>query len=220
MKVKEMIKENNRLREQMTPFNRSYLEDMIIVLRASRVDPHRTEELLLEAAQQMLQAQKKGKSANQIFGEDPEAYFREVMDSAPSRPVRSKMNYYIMISWTSLTFLFGVMALVGLISKWSTGSTGMFGEISLFTIIAVGLGSIVLIEMIMKWMSSLSDTDAPQVGKFDLKSTGVYIGISVVVVFVGLYVSRLFPVISLSPWVSLIIFITGLVGLKFIFMKK
>ncbi|KGE19424.1 DUF1129 family protein [Paenibacillus wynnii] len=219
MKVKEMIKENNRLREQMTPFNRSYLEDMILVLRASRVDPLRTEELLLEAAQQMLIAQKKGNTATQVFGDDPEAYFKEVIETTPSRPARSKLNYYLMIPWTALTLLFGVMAIVGLISEWTTGSAGMFGQISLFTLLSVGLGSIIFIEMIMKWMSSLSDTDAPRVGKFNIKGFGVYIAIAVVVIYAGLYLSQLFPPFALSPWVSLILSIAGLLGLKFIFLK-
>ncbi|MDQ0195767.1 DUF1129 family protein [Paenibacillus wynnii] len=220
MKVKEMIKENNRLREQMTPFNRSYLEDMILVLRASRVDSLRTEELLLEAAQQILQAQKKGKTATQVFGNDPQAYFKEVIESTPSRPARSKLNYYLMIPWTAFTLLFGIMAIVSFISEWTTGSTGMFSQISLFTLLSVGLGSIVFIEMIMKWMASLSDTDAPQVGKFDIKAFGVYIGIAVVVIYAGLYLSQLFPPFPISPWVSLIVSTAGLIGLKFIFLKK
>jgi len=80
MKVKDMIKENNALREQMTPFNRSYFEDMIIAMRASRVEAQRAEELLLEAAKRMLLEQSKGKNAKQVFGENPEDYFKEIMD--------------------------------------------------------------------------------------------------------------------------------------------
>ncbi|WP_410513435.1 DUF1129 family protein [Paenibacillus sp. BR2-3] len=220
MKVKDMIKENNILREQMTPFNRSYMEDIIISMRASRVDSLRAEELLLEAAQQLLQAQKKGKNAKQIFGDDPAGYFKEVMENAPAPPVRSKLNYYLMIPWTALTCLFGLLAIAGLISQWSTGSPGMFGQISLFTLIAVGAGSIVLIELIMRWLSSLSDTDAPQIGKFEFKALGIYIGIAVVIVFAGLYLSRLFPLIPLSTGASLSIFCAGMLGLKFFFMKK
>lgn len=220
MKVKDMIKANNALREQMTPSNRSYLEDMIISMRASSVDPVRREELLLEAAQQLLQAQKKGKSAQQLFGSDPLAYFKEEMDNAPVRPERSRLNYYLMIPWTALTCLFGVMALFGLILQWSTGSPGIFGEISLFTILLIGFGSIAVIELIMKWMSSLSDNDSPAMGKFNVKALAIYIAAAVVVVYAGMYLGQLFPIIPLSPWVSLIVFITGLLGLKLIFMKR
>lgn len=67
MKVKDMIKENNALREQMTPFNRSYFEDMILTMRASRVEALRAEELLLDAAKLLLKEQKKVKTLNRCL---------------------------------------------------------------------------------------------------------------------------------------------------------
>ncbi|MFC6653444.1 hypothetical protein [Paenibacillus rhizoplanae] len=69
MKVKAMIKQNNLLREQMTPSNRSYFEDMILAMRASSVDAVRAEELLLEAAELLLKGQAKGKHAKQVWRE-------------------------------------------------------------------------------------------------------------------------------------------------------
>lgn len=220
MKVKAMIQENNALREQMTPFNRSYLEDMILALRASRVDPVRTEELLLEAARLLLQAQAKGKNANQVFGENPEDYFREIIGSVPEKPARSKLNYYLMIPWAALTGLFSVLGIAGLLLQWSSGSAGMFGQVSLFTLILIAVGSIVFIEGIMKWMSSLSENDAPKPKAFDIKALGIYIGIAVVVMFLGTFLDNIFPVITISPWISLILALAGGLGLKFIFLKS
>ncbi|CQR52386.1 DUF1129 family protein [Paenibacillus riograndensis] len=220
MKVKAMIKQNNVLREQMTPFNRSYYEDMLLGLRASKVDPVRTEELLLEAAALLLEGQAKGKNAKQIFGEHPEDYFKEIAGSAPARKVRSKLNYYLMIPWAALTGLFSVYAVAGLLLLWSTGDTEMFGQISIFTILVVGAGAIVLIEIIMKWLSSLSEDDAPKPKPFDIKGLGIYVGIAIIAVFLGIFLDNLFPVISLSPWVSLILAVAGGLGLKFIFFKS
>ncbi|WP_020430606.1 DUF1129 family protein [Paenibacillus riograndensis] len=220
MKVKAMIKQNNVLREQMTPFNRSYYEDMLLGLRASKVDPVRTEELLLEAAALLLEGQAKGKNAKQIFGEHPEDYFKEIAGSAPARKVRSKLNYYLMIPWAALTGLFSVYAVAGLLLLWSTGDTEMFGQISIFTILVVGAGAIVLIEIIMKWLASLSEDDAPKPKPFDIKGLGIYVGIAIIAVFLGIFLDNLFPVISLSPWVSLILAVAGGLGLKFIFFKS
>ncbi|MCE3198690.1 DUF1129 family protein [Paenibacillus sonchi] len=220
MKVKAMIKQNNALREQMTPFNRSYYEDMLLGLRASKVDPVRTEELLLEAAALLLEGQAKGKNAKQIFGEHPEDYFKEIAGSTPARKVRSKLNYYLMIPWAALTGLFSVYAVAGLLLLWSTGDTEMFGQISIFTILVVGAGAIVLIEIIMKWLSSLSEDDAPKPKPFDIKGLGIYVGIAIIVVFLGIFLDNLFPVISLSPWVSLVLAVAGGLGLKFIFFKS
>lgn len=220
MKVKDMIKENNALREQMTPFNRSYFEDMILSMRASRVEALHREELLLEAAKLLLKEQSKGKNAKQVFGENPEDYFKALIDSVPARPVRSKWSNYLMIACAALTCLFGILAIGGLFLQWTNGSAGMFGQISLFSLFAVGIGSIILIELILKWMSSLSENDAPKAKPFEIKSLGVYIGIAVAVVFIGMFLDRLFPVITISPWVSLILFLIGGIALKFVFFKK
>lgn len=220
MKVKDMIKENNRLREQMTPFNRSYMEDMIISLRASRIDKLRTEELLLEAAQTLLKAQAKGKNAKQVFGDSPEEYFREVINETPKRPGLSGRRIALMIPWVALTWLFGVLAIGGLISEWTTGTAGLFGQISLFTIASVGIGSFIFVGLIMKWLGSLSEDDAPKPGQFDLKSLGIYIGSAVIIVAAGLLLGRWLPTFTLSPWVSLILFAAGLIGQRLLFRRK
>ncbi|WP_157794135.1 DUF1129 family protein [Paenibacillus donghaensis] len=220
MKVKDMIRENNRLREQLTPFNRSYFEDVIIGLRASRVEPQRTEELLLEAVQLLLREQGKGRNAKQVFGENPGDYFKEVIDSVPVLPARSRLNYYLMLPWAALTGLFGVLAAAGLLVQSIEGDAGVFGQISLFTLIAVAAGSIVLFQLMMKWMASLSDEEAPRFKRFDLKGLGIYILIAVIAVFAGIFLDSIFPVITLSPWVSLILFLIGTAGLKFLFFRK
>ncbi|AIQ44996.1 hypothetical protein R70723_03080 [Paenibacillus sp. FSL R7-0273] len=220
MKVKAMMKENNALREQMIPFNRSYFEDMILAMRASRVERVQAEELLLEAAALLLEGQSKGRNAKQIFGEDPEDYFREVMGSTPARKERSRLNYYSMIAWTALTLMFSVLAIGGLIMKWSGGSAELFSKVSVFTLIVVGLGSIVLIELLVRWMSSLSENDAPKPKTFDIKALGIYIAVAVVVIFAGVFLDNLFPVITVSPWVSLALGAAGGLGLKLIFFRS
>lgn len=220
MKVKEMIQENNRLRERLTPDNRSYLEDMIIQLRESPVDPVQTEELLLQAAHELLEAQERGMDARQLFGEDPLARFRDVINSVPPHPARSKTSQYIMISWIALTLLFGALGAAGLAAVWSTGDPGVFGRISVFTLIVIGGGSIVLIELLMKWMADAPEQDRPLPGKFNIKALGLYIGAAVAVIVAGLFLDRLLPVIPLSPWVAIGIFVAGLIGYMVFFRRK
>ncbi|AIQ56131.1 hypothetical protein PBOR_03540 [Paenibacillus borealis] len=220
MKVKAMIKQNNLLREQMTPFNRSFFEDMILAMRASSVDSVRAEELLLEAAELLLKGQAKGRNAKQIFGEHPGDYFKDVMNSSPARSPRSKLKNSLMISLSALTILFGVMGAAGLIMQWSGGPDEIFGQISIFTLIVVGIGSIVLIELLMKWMASLSEDDSPKPKAFDIKGLGIYVGIAIAAVFAGMFLDNLFPVIRIAPWVSLVLAAAGGLGLKFIFFKS
>ncbi|NQX49732.1 DUF1129 family protein [Paenibacillus tritici] len=215
-----MIKQNNLLREQMTPFNRSYYEDMILAMRASNVDAVRAEELLLEAADLLLKGQAKGRNAKQIFGENPGDYFKDVMDSVPSRAPRSRLKNSLMISWSALTILFGAMGIAGLIMQWSGGPEEIFGQLSIFTLVIVGAGSVVLVELLMKWMASLAEDDSPKPKTFDIKGLGLYIGIAVIAVFAGIFLDNLFPVIRISPWVSLALAAAGGLGLKVIFFRS
>ncbi|WP_150274776.1 DUF1129 family protein [Paenibacillus tepidiphilus] len=219
MKVKAMITKNNQLREQLTPFNRSYMEDMILSLRESRLDRVRTEELLLEATELMLKEQGKGRNAKQVFGEHPEDYFREAAAPAPPRRVRSKLSFNLMIPWAALSCMFAVLGIGGLLMEWSGSSSDMFGRVSVFSLIVVGAGSIVLIQLLLKWLASLSESDAPRAKGFDLKGLAMYIAIAVVVIFAGVFLDNLFPVITISPWVSLIIGLAGGAGLKLIFFR-
>lgn len=220
MKVKAMIKENNRLREQMTPANRSFYEDMILAMRASSVEAVRAEELLLEAAELLLKGQAKGQTARQIFGEHPGDYFREVMDSSPQRPQRSRLANSLMISVAALTIMFAVMGVGGLLMQWSGGPAEIFGQLSIFTIIVVAFGSVVLIELIMKWMASLAEEDRPKQKGFDIRGLGIYIAVAVAAIFAGMFLDNLFPVIRIVPWVSLVLALAGGLGLKLLFFRS
>ncbi|MNB83222.1 hypothetical protein D3C81_253490 [compost metagenome] len=220
MNVKEMVRENNRLREQMTPFNRSYMEDMIIALRESGVNRQHAEELLLEAAHKLLEAQKRGKNAKQVFGERPEEVFREVMDSAPRRPGIDAARIRPLIPLFALSWLLGIYGIAGLIVQGQTGSPGYFGTIGLFEILIVGLGAPILVELLMKWLNSLSEDDAPKAGKFDLKALGIYVAAVVAVVAVNAVLGGRLPVFPLSPWVALLLFAAGLAGQIRFFRRK
>ncbi|WP_187355473.1 DUF1129 family protein [Paenibacillus tengchongensis] len=215
-----MIKQNNLLREQLTPSNRSYVEDMILSLRDSRLDRVRTEELLLEATELMLKEQSKGRNAKQVFGEHPEEYFKETVAGAPARRVRSKLNFYLMVPVAALSCMFAVLGICGLLLEWAGSSSDMFSRVSVFSLIAVGGGSIVLIQLLLKWLGSLSEGDTPVRKGFDLKGLAVYIAIAVAVIFAGAFLDSLFPVITVSPWVSLVLGLAGGISLKFIFLRS
>lgn len=59
MTTREMVQENNRLREQMTLTNRDFYEDIVVYVRDSRADRQRGEQRLLDLAQEVLEAQQK-----------------------------------------------------------------------------------------------------------------------------------------------------------------
>lgn len=93
----EMVELNNQRRKLLNEANRKYYEDILVYLRMSRIPSKQTEELLLEMLDHLLTAQQKGKTAKDLFGEDPEAYCEEIVQSMGKAPA---------FSWTRYLFIF------------------------------------------------------------------------------------------------------------------
>ncbi|AMA72199.1 DNA-binding ferritin-like protein (Dps family) [Aneurinibacillus thermoaerophilus] len=104
MIVKEMIDANNERRKLLNKKNKEYYEKMLIYLRLSPIPEKRTEELLLEILDHLLIAQQEGRSAEEVFGENPEAYCEELVQS---------MGKYSPYSIGRFLFIFGVGLYVG-----------------------------------------------------------------------------------------------------------
>jgi uncharacterized membrane-anchored protein len=214
-----MVQENNRLREQMTPTNRDFFEDIVIYVRDSRVDRNQAEQRLLELANEVLAAQKKGMSTEVLFGGDAEAYARSVAESLPSIQPVGGTTYYVMVAWTALTILFLIEAVIGFGAQLAGYNSSSLNRISLLAIILVVAGSIVLTEVIMKPLAKTQDQENKPSG-INLKAIGIYLMIMVVVMVAGYSLRNMLPVFTISPSVSLILCVIGFLGLRFIFLHK
>ncbi|MFD1395903.1 DUF1129 family protein [Kroppenstedtia eburnea] len=115
MNTDEMIQMNNRLREKLAPENREYYEKMLLYLRSSPVPQHQTEELLLEWLEHVLEAEKQGKTAREVFGPDPEGYCEEVVAAMPRRGWGSLGKEILFITWLGLTWTLFVHGALGII---------------------------------------------------------------------------------------------------------
>lgn len=220
MKINQMAEENNRLRAQMTQENEAYFDNMVVYLRSSRVDQAKAEELLLETAQHMLEAQRHGKTAAEVFGEDPEQYFRELLEHLPKRSLREAISEYAMIPWIALTWMFAVQALFGFIAMGFGNKTGAFNRISLFSVLMLVFASIAVIELVLRVLKRDSVKPVAKGRGFSLKIAAIYGVYLAAVILAAVYLHDKLPVIEAAPWVSLGLFIVGLLGQKFIFMRN
>ncbi|PFZ09090.1 hypothetical protein COL60_14230 [Bacillus pseudomycoides] len=84
MKAKDMVELNNKKRQLLTPENEAIYGDMLLhlLLRFTSIPQEQMEELLLEILDHLLEAQKNGKNAYDIFGEDLKAYCDELINSS------------------------------------------------------------------------------------------------------------------------------------------
>ncbi|MDR9857328.1 DUF1129 family protein [Paenibacillus sp. VCA1] len=219
MTTRELIKENNRLREQMTPANRDFYEDIVVYVRVSRAEQLRGEQRLLELAHEVLEAQQKGISASELFGGDAEAFAQSVVETLPAARKLEGAAYYIMIAWTALTILFLAEAVIGFGAQLAGYGGESVNRISVLAIILVAAGAIVLTEIFMKSLGKTAEA-GPQKPGINLKAIGVYLVIMVVVMVAGFSLRGMLPVFTVPPWVSLVLCVIGFLGLRFIFLRK
>ncbi|BCA86939.1 hypothetical protein EsVE80_24620 [Enterococcus saigonensis] len=85
MKTKEIIQLNANLQTQLTSVNEEYYGDLLVYVRtlAFLRDEQQTEELLLSILQDILDAQKNGRTAEAYFGKKPKEFADEIIQQLP-----------------------------------------------------------------------------------------------------------------------------------------
>ncbi|WP_046226143.1 DUF1129 family protein [Paenibacillus dauci] len=219
--VRHLVKDINSIRDQLKQDNLSYYDDVIVHVRDARIRRESGEELLLEMGQHLLEAQQRGKTAHQLFGKESDSYANQLIENLPEARQMSKPMYYLMIVWVALTWVFLLQALMGFF-KINISGSGVVGEISLSTLILVAAGAVVLVELVRRVAdqpAEKSDLDRPRM-QINGRSVVSYLVIMIAIIVVGTYLRNVMPVLVISPWVSLILCIIGILGQKFIFMRR
>ena len=85
MKTSELIKINEALQNELTTENGQFYENLIIYVRTKSLirDEHKSEEMLLEILQDIVDAQEKGISAEEYFGQNPKYLADELIQNLP-----------------------------------------------------------------------------------------------------------------------------------------
>ncbi|ANF95624.1 DUF1129 family protein [Paenibacillus bovis] len=219
--VRHLVKDINSIRDQLKQDNLSYYDDVIVHVRDARIRRESGEELLLEMGQHLLEAQQRGKTARQLFGKESDIYADQLIENLPEARQLSKPMYYLMIVWVALTWVFLLQALMGFF-KINISGSGVVGEISLSTLILVAAGAVVLVELVRRVAeqpAEKSELDRPRM-QINGRSVVSYLVIMIAIIVVGTYLRNVMPVLVISPWVSLILCIIGILGQKFIFMRR
>ncbi|MFB6467884.1 DUF1129 domain-containing protein [Cytobacillus sp. Hz8] len=105
--AKQLIEQNNKYREQLTPENKKYYEDILLYMRTFGFfyEELETEHYLMTILQDILEAQKHGESAEEYFGKNP----KEIVDQL--------IKHFDKPSWKSI---FKISGLIFLISSFYT----------------------------------------------------------------------------------------------------
>ena len=69
-RVKEMLKENNELQEQLSDDGKKVLTDIVVYLRGVPVSMYEQERVRRDITQMLIDGEKRGSSAREVIGED------------------------------------------------------------------------------------------------------------------------------------------------------
>ncbi|GIN92528.1 hypothetical protein J6TS1_33010 [Siminovitchia terrae] len=116
MDAEKLIEENNRKRELLTPGNEAYYSDLLIYIRLQfTLSEQQSEEILMEILDHLLDGQEEGKTAKDIFGDDPKGFADEIIEQLPKEKKRAAIPFVAgivgnIVSWVLI--IRGILILV------------------------------------------------------------------------------------------------------------
>lgn len=116
MNARKLIEENNQKRELLTQENEAYYSDLLIYIRLKfTLSEQKSEEVLMEMLDHLLDGQHAGKNAKDIFGDDPRSFADEIIDYLPKEEKRELIPFLggiigNIVSW--LLIIRGVLLLI------------------------------------------------------------------------------------------------------------
>ncbi|MFC4353943.1 DUF1129 family protein [Chryseomicrobium palamuruense] len=116
MDTKELIKQNNEKRELLHEPNKVYYEQVLMYIRSRlSLSEQKTEEILMDLLDHMLEAQANGKSAKVVFGENPKAYADDIIEQIPDEEKRDMVKFWGRIAFQLTGYYFiwrGIVMLI------------------------------------------------------------------------------------------------------------
>jgi uncharacterized membrane-anchored protein len=187
MKAKQLIEENNRKREQLTPENEKYYGDMLIYIRLQlSLSEQQSEEVLMEMLDHLLDGQLEGKSARDIFGDDPKGYANEIIENLPKEQKREVVPFIMgivlnLVSW--MLMIRGVVIVVISQFKDVDSSVYIFSSLVMFAFIlaSIGFGVWFIFRTIQHSLfneNASEKNDTVKVGIFGAISMGLVIALT------------------------------------------
>ncbi|MGX7042566.1 hypothetical protein [Leuconostoc holzapfelii] len=142
MKTNQMIEENNQLRRRLNHDNRVYYEDLLLYVRFKSFAKNEAqiESFLLDVLQDLVAAQKDGRSAIDYFGKSPK-------DVADAFLAEVPQNFWEMVKLTGIVI--GSYAMSTILPSLTT--TGK--PIDLGVMLIAGMYALVMILLLFKYLA-------------------------------------------------------------------
>ena len=91
--TKQLLEENNRRGEQLTPENQKILVDIVAYLRGSSASTYQQELVHRDILDMLQEGEARGQTAAQVIGEDYQTFCDEILAELPKRSMKQRIVY-------------------------------------------------------------------------------------------------------------------------------
>jgi uncharacterized membrane-anchored protein len=217
MNAKELIQLNNQKRKQLNKENLKYFGEMLVYIRLSYdKSEQEAEEILTELLDHLLEAQKEGKSAIEVFGDNPKQYADEIIGELPRLLTKEKMNFFsmaILYFFSTVAIFSALFTAIGYFLNFNSLTQEiLIGSLAVKTVLSVPAAFIILYAIIqyLRWSCFKKINKAVEFLMFWL------IGMIIIGVFMGLF----FITPDIGPNMNIPIYITVLSGVLLFFAAR
>ena len=199
MKVSELIEQNNKKRVLLTEMNEKYYSDLLLYIRTKlTLSEQQSEEVLMEMLDHLIEGQQDGKTALEIFGNDPKGYADEIVSHLPRENKRNSLIFMSEIALNIIGWFFIMRSIIiPIIGGENAEEVYVISSLLLIILIMImtALGVKVIFGLIGQNSFDENATDKKMMIKAGLYGAGGFL----VIVIISFFVKEIGPVFTL-PW--------------------
>lgn len=201
MKARELIEQNNKKRALLTEENEKYYTNLLLYIRTKlTLSEQQSEEVLMEMLDHLTEGQQDGKTAQEIFGDDPKGYADEIISHLPRE---NKRKSFIFVSEIAINlvgwFLIMRSIIIPIIGSRASEEVYILSSLLLILLIMVmtALGVKMIFGLISQRSFDENATDKKMMIKAGLYGAGGFL----VILIISFFVKEIGPLFIL-PWQS------------------
>ncbi|WP_053363510.1 DUF1129 family protein [Bacillus sp. FJAT-27251] len=207
MNAQKLIEENNRKREMLTAENEAYYGDLLIYIRLQfTLSEQQSEEVLMELLDHLLEGQKAGNTAKDIFGDDPRGFADELIEHLPKEEKRKLIPFIggiigDIVGW--LLIIRGVLFLV--LSQFTEVDTKVYPLSALLIALMIAGFVTITIVYVFKLVERSLFKEKRNTRKDTIKAGFAGAGGMAAVMLITKFLPEMGPSFEFSWWASLLV---------------
>lgn len=209
VEAKKLIELNNKKRDLLTEENEKYYSDLLVYIRIQpKLSEQQTEEILMELLDHLLEGQNEGKTAEEIFGDNPKEYADELISQLPNEKLREVVPFISQIVLNILGWFLIMRGIIyGIVKQFRDISENIYPVSTLILVCTIFLNIIFVIWIIFKVIKGSLFQHDQNKGKW---KDSIKVGLAgafgmALVLLVGKFLPELGPSLPFPWYASLII---------------